>query len=158
ARGTWAARMHENASVQWSDLVRYVRDPSRGLPLHAMFLAILLAVFLAGRRQVHRARSSSDGAPSRLAAFHRPYAAPLLVPLCVLSSPFSIVPQSVRNAAQVLMLLAALRLVRPSLDPRPRLVAYAVIALFAADNVRKTLGGVSMLEQAVLVLEMLVGI
>lgn len=157
ARGTLQARVREVAATRRADIVRYVQDPSRGLPLHATILVVLIGAFFAARRHVRRADTSQADDAMGEPVFDRPSAAALAVTLLFVSAPMSTVPQSLRNLAEVLTLVPVIRLLRPTLDPRLVAPVYAVAILFGIDAMRQTIGGVPVLEQSMLALEMLAG-
>jgi small-conductance mechanosensitive channel len=146
------------ADARWRDVARYVRDPSRGLPLHALALAALTAVFVAARRQVRRPRGPGSGDEPSITVFDRPYSAALIVTLLSVSAPFSAVPQTLRNLSEIVMLVPLLRLAGPAIDPWLLRPAYALAVLFALDSIRQALGGVPVLERALLELEMVAGV
>jgi potassium-dependent mechanosensitive channel len=114
-------------------------------------------VFLAARRQVRESTATGDGEPPAETVFDRPYAAALIVTLLVASGPNSTTPPGVRNLYDALMLVPVIRLTRPVIDPRLVLAVYTLGALFAFDTLRQTVGGVPVLEQAILAVEMLMG-
>ena len=158
ARGDLPERIREIAVVRWNDYIRYVRVPARGMPLHIVIFAMLSAVFCAARRGWRRWSAAGDGESQTIAVFDRPYSAALIVILLVASSPSSAVPSSVRNLFEVLALVPVIRLTRPVIDPRLTFTVYTLGVLFALDSLRQTVGGVPVLEQAVLAVEMLAGI
>lgn len=158
ARDHLPARLQEIVAAHWHDVVRYVRDPSRGMPLHLVIFVALVAVFGAARRQVRRSTAPGDGEPPGVTAFDRPYAAALIVTLLLATGPNSVAPSSVRSLFNVLVLVPVIRLTRPVIDPRLVTAVYTLGVLFALDTVRQAVGGVSVLEQAILAVEMLVGI
>ena len=158
ARATLRSRVRELAATRRDDIIRYVQDPSRGMPLHVAVLVTLLAVFLAARYQNRRADAPSrSAAEADASVFDRPYAAALAVTLLFVSAPISTVPQSLRNLADVLTLIPVIRLLRPALDPRLVAPVYAVAVLFTIDSIRQTIGGVPVLEQSILAFEMIAG-
>jgi hypothetical protein len=166
----WAARSWERAheslwarlraivAVDQADLALYVRDPARGLPLHAFVLLGLTAVFVAARRHARRSPISASGASPVVTVFDRPYSAAFIVTLLLISAPISSVSPGLRNLFEVVMLAPLLRLTRPALDPRLQRPAYVFAILFALDSLRQAIGGVPVLEQALLGLEMVAGI
>ena len=158
AQGMLGARLREIVTARRDEVARYVDDMSRGLPLHVLILAILTAVFVAARRHSRRSRASGDSGEPGITVFDRPYSAALIVTLLFVSSPISSVPQDLRNLAEIVMLVPLLRLTRPAIDPRLVRSAYGVAILFAVDTVRQVIGGVPVLEQALLGLEMVAGI
>ena len=158
ARVALRDRIRELAATRRDDIIRYVRDPSRGMPLHAATLVVLVIVFVAARRQAHRLDASGSGDATAATVFDRPYAAALAVTLIFASAPMSTVPQSLRTLAEVLTLVPVIRLLRPTLDPRLVTPVYTVAVLFTIDSIRQAVGGVPVLEQSILALEMTAGI
>jgi small-conductance mechanosensitive channel len=157
ARGTLRARVRELRTTRRDDLIRYIQDPSRGLPLHVLILVGLVVVLLAARRQVRRSGESEAREALGVLTDH-PYAAAFAVTLLFLSAPISTVPQSLRNLSEVLTLVPVIRLMRSAIDPRLMLLVYSLALLFTVDSVRQVIGGVPALEQTILVLEMVAGI
>jgi len=160
ARGDLPERIRRIAVVRWNNYVQYVRDPSRGMALHIAILAMLSAVFYAARRGRRRWRAVGDDELQTIAVFDRPYAAALIVVLLIASSPMYglPVPFSVRRLCVVLALVPVIRLTRPVIDPRLVSTVYALGVLFALDSLRQAVERVSVLEQAILEVEMLAGI
>ncbi|PYN61035.1 MAG: hypothetical protein DMD90_24630 [Candidatus Rokuibacteriota bacterium] len=158
ARADLPERIRRIAVVRWNDYVQYVRDPSRGMALHIAILAMLSAVFCAARRGRRRWRAVGDDELQTIAVFDRPYAAALIVVLLIASSPMYGVPLSVRRLCVVLALVPVIRLTRPVIDPRLVSTVYALGVLFALDSLRQAVERVSVLEQAILEVEMLAGI
>jgi small-conductance mechanosensitive channel len=151
------ARLGEIVTGRADDVVSYVRDPSRGLPLHVFVLVALTAVFVAARRHSRRVRANGAGDPPAVTVFDRPYSAALIITLLLVSAPISSVPPGLRNVAEIVMLVPLLRLTRPAIDPRLVSLAFAFAVLFALDSIRQAIGGVPVLEQALLGLEMVGG-
>ena len=160
ARADLPEQIRRIAVVRWNDYVQYVRDPSRGMALHIAILAMLSAVFCAARRGRRRWRAVGDDELQTIAVFDRPYAAALIVVLLIASSPMYglPVPFSVRRLCVVLALVPVIRLTRPVIDPRLVSTVYALGVLFALDSLRQAVERVSVLEQAILEVEMLAGI
>jgi potassium efflux system protein len=158
ARGALRDRLRELAVARRADVVRYVTDPSGGLPLHAAVLVALVAVFLAARRQVRQLSASGTDDLAGVAIFDRAPAAALTLTLLFVSGPISAVPQSLRQLSEVLVLVPVIRLIRPAIAPRLVIPAYALALLFAVDSFRQAIAGVPVLEQALLALEMMAGV
>src|SRR5262245_5553828 len=155
AHDSLSAHVRELVATRRDDITRYVKDPSRGMPLHAAMLAALVVVFLAARRQTRLISATPPpGASVEASVFDRPYAAALALTLLFVSAPISMVPQSLRNLGDVLMLVPVIRLLGPALDSRLIVPVYAVAVLFTIDSLRQTIGGVPVLEQSILGLEM----
>src|SRR5262249_43971216 len=147
ARGTVWARIGDVVSVRQADMAEYLRDPSSGMTLHAALAVVLAAMFVVARRGVRRSTASGTTEPLGITAFARPYSAGLAVILFWLSSPFSMVPQSLRNLSAVAMLVPVVRLTWLSIDPRLRLPVGALAVLFAVDGMREAVSGALVLEQ-----------
>ncbi|MGH7345993.1 MAG: mechanosensitive ion channel family protein, partial [Candidatus Rokuibacteriota bacterium] len=154
ARRTVRAGVHELAVTRWDDVVRYVRDPSRGLPLHAAILAVLVVVFVAARRQARQSSASGTSKAARVTIFDRPYAAAMVLTLLLVSGPVLTGPQTLRQLFEVLVLVPTIRLIRPAIEPWLVIPVYALALLFTVDSFRQAIGGVPVLEQAILALEM----
>jgi potassium-dependent mechanosensitive channel len=139
-----------------SDIRAYVGDPAMRMPLHAgVFMAVATLLVMMMRRA---RRDAGDVGGSRVAiVFERPYAAALIFPLLLASSPQLPVPLMLRTSFQVVCLLPVIRLTRPVVDPRLVPGLYALVILYALDTVREAFAGTPLLEQALLVLEMLGG-
>jgi len=159
ARVTVPARVQEIAAAYWGDIVQYVLDPSRTMPLQVVLFVVLAAVFCAARRQVRQSTATApgDGESSTVTVFDRPYSAALTVTLLVAASPHWATPQSRRELLEVLTLVPVIRLTRPAIDPTLGRAVYILAVLFTLDTFRQAVGGVPVLEQAVLAVEMLAG-
>ena len=158
AHDSLSAHVRELVATRRDDIIRYVKDPSRGMPLHAAMLAALVVVFLAARRQTRLiSPTPPPGSSTEAWVFDRPYAAALALTLLFVSAPISAVPQSLRNLGDVLTLVPVIRLLAPALDSRLMVPVYAVAVLFTIDSLRQTIGGVPVLEQSILGLEMVAG-
>jgi potassium-dependent mechanosensitive channel len=158
AAATMRARVHEVVASRAADIGTYLRDPSKGMPLHVGLFALLALILCAARRRAHEWTEIADGASPATAVFDRPYAAALAVTLLFAAAPGSTVPRNVRSMLAVLVLAPVIRLIRPAVDRRLAGVLYALGILFAVDSVRTTFGAVPMLEHIILVVEMLAGI
>jgi small-conductance mechanosensitive channel len=161
---TWAqtgatlrARVREVAAGRWTDVASYLRDPSGGMPLHIGLFVVLAVALPAARRRLRQAAPTGEHASAATAVFDRPYAAALGVTLFVVSSPYLAVPPTVRQLAQVLMLVPVIRLTLPVVDARLRPELYLLAMLFASDTLRQALGGTPALEPTILAVELLAG-
>ena len=142
---------------RWDALVAYGRDASQGWPLHVGSFLVLAGLLHAGRRRVGHWTAAGDEVPSATVVFRYPYAAALMVPLLLVSTPISGVPPTLRQLFEILSLVPAIRLTRPMLDPRVRSWLYALVVLFLLDTARQDFAGVPGVEQALLAGEMLAG-
>jgi small-conductance mechanosensitive channel len=156
AGDAFATRFVESVT-HWTEVTHYFRDPSRGWLLHAAIFVVLAAVFWAARRSIRR-EGAAGHEPREVMAFDRPYAAALAIALLFASSPISAVPPTLRSLFEVLALVPVFRLTLPVLDPRLVPMAYAVAVLFVLDSVRQGFGGVPVIEQVILGVEMLGGL
>src|SRR5882724_706293 len=154
ARAAMPARVRELAVNRRDDVVRYVADPSRGMPLHAAILVVLAVVFFAAGRRIRPSSASGPSEVARVTIADRPYAAALALTLLFVSAPISTVPQSLRQLSDALVLIPVIRLIRPAIDSRLVVPVYGLAVLFTLDSFRQAIGGVPVLEQAILALEM----
>ena len=154
ARGTARGHLRGLAATRWADVAQYVADPSQGMPLHIVLLAVLVAVFVGARRQARQSSASGSSPVAGVSIFDRPYAAALVLGLLLVSAPIFAVPQTVRQLSEVLVLVPVIRLIQPAIDPRLVVPVYGLALLFALDSVRQAIAGVPVLEQAILALEM----
>jgi potassium efflux system protein len=158
ARASLAARVSEIAAGFRTDLVQYVRDPSREIVLEVGLFFLLTILFVAARRVLRR--WTADGGKTSFVAmvFDRPYSASLLAVWFVATRYTSATPPLVKDLLTVLALIPIVRLVQPAMSPRkmPGIIVLAV--LYALDIFRGVFGGTEVVEQVVLVLEGVTGI
>jgi small-conductance mechanosensitive channel len=131
----------------------FLVDPSRGLPVFAaLFLALALAATRARRRKRQWAASGIGVAPT-VNVFEQPFSAALMIVLWAASSPISAAPSRVKDLLLALAFVPVLRLVRRLVDSRMLPMIYVVASLYVVDLLRRALGGVPLVEQALLLLE-----
>ncbi len=157
ARATLPARIRHLTATQWADLSQYVRDSSRGMPLHLAAFAVLTLLLCAARRRIRRWTAAGEEVSSATTVFGRPYAAALMVPLLYLASPYTGVPPTVRHLSNVFGLVPVLRLIRPVTDPRLVSGLYALALLFTLNTIRQAYAGAPGIDQALLSLAVLAG-
>ena len=157
ARTAVPARAREVAAGRWTDVSRYVRDPSSGMPWHVAFLAVVTLLLAAVRRRLREMASAPQGAPAATAVLERPFGAAVVLAFVVVASPGSPVPPTVRGLFGVLALGPVIALTGVAANPRLAPAIYALWALFALDNLRDTVAGTPVLEQAILMLEVVAG-
>jgi potassium-dependent mechanosensitive channel len=150
------ARLHEVASDPWAEIEQYLHDPSSGMPVHLGFFALLSVLFYAMRRQVRR-WTLGEGSPVMTIVSERPYAAALLASLLIASGPSSPAPATIRSLFEALAMAPIIRLIRPTVYQRLVIGLYTLGVLFALDNVRHALAGLTLLDQGMVVLEALAG-
>ncbi len=158
ARTALPSRVRSVAASRWGEIAQYVHDPTVGMPLHVGFLVVAATLFSAARRRIRRGVATGEGESFATTVFERPFAAALLLALLGTSTVLSPAPPTVRQLAEVLMLVPAIRLVQPVVDPRLLSRFYLLGALFAVDTLRQALAGIPLLEQGLLALEMLAGL
>jgi small-conductance mechanosensitive channel len=157
-RSTLLARAGEIASDRWADMLRYVRDPSKGLPVHAGLLVVLVALFNAAGRQVRRWATEGRDLPPSASVFDRPYSSALLVAMGVGASVvFSRAPPTVRELFPILMVVPVLRLVQPVVDSRVVRVFWVLGGLFALDTILQLFGVARSVNHVILLVEIFIG-
>ena len=142
----------------WLNLLKYLQDPSRGMPLHAALFAVLAAVACVIRRQYRRSMPGGAGEASAANVFDRPFSAALMIVLIVATAELSQTPERAKDVFLALTLVPTYRLTRPAIDPRLSRAVFAAVILYLCDLVRQSLGGALLVEQAMLVLESLAAI
>ena len=157
ARTALPEHVRQVAAACWSDILRYVRDPAEGLPLHAGLCLVLALVFGAVRRQIQRWQTAGAATSSALGVFQHPVAAALLVTLLIATSPFARIPFTVREVLDIVGFLPMLLLTQPVVAASVVPGLYALGGLFALDIVLQAFAGVPRLGQVLLVGETLVG-
>ena len=157
-RSVLRGRVRDALASRREALVQYARDPSLGWPLHLGSFLILVSVFCAARRRAPQWAAAGQEGSSAAAAFGRPYAAALIVPIVLASGPTSPIAPTLRQFFEICALVPAIRLARPMLDRRMVPWLNLLALLFLVDVIRQNLAGVPGFEQALLMLEMLAGI
>lgn len=156
-RTAFPARAREAARAGWVNIARYARDPG-GMPLHVGIVALLALIMLLARRRLRQWPTGAEGQSPATAVFDRPYTATVVVALLAVAAPNSPVPLTARSLFEVAGLAAAIRLTRLGVDRPLAPELYVLWALFAVDILRRTLGGVPVVEQGLLAVEMLAGL
>lgn len=136
-----------------ANIREFLVDPSRGLPVFAAFFLALALMTVAARRRKRQWAASGIGVSAAVNVFEQPFSVALMVVLWVASSPASAAPDRVKDLLFALAFVPVIRLVRRMIDPRVLSMLFAVVMLFLADLLRKTLGGVPLVEQMLLFLE-----
>jgi len=139
----------------WLNIMEYLRDPSRGMPLHVMLFAVLTAAACAARHKKRRWTADGICVPSAMEVFDRPYSTALIIALLVATATLSSTPERVKDVLSALTLVPMTRLIRPATDPRLAPGVFAAVGLYLLDLVRQSLGGAPLIEQAILMLESL---
>ena len=157
ARMFLPGRISEIAAAFWADIVQYVRDPSREMPLHAGLFVLLSLVICAARRNMHRWAAGGVDTPSAATVFDRPFVAALFASLYVATRISSPTPFTAKELFTVLALAAMIPLVKPVVSPLLAPGLYAVWGLYTLDVIREVFGGAARVEQVLLLLESLAG-
>lgn len=158
ARTALPARIRSVTASQWGDLIQYAQESSKGMPLLGAAFVVLAVLLCMARGRVRKWTAAGEEVSPSTGVFNRPFAAALMVPLFYISSPYSGIPASLRQLAQVLGLLPVIRVTRPTVDPRVAWGPYTIAVLFLLDAIRQTYAGTLLgPEQALLGLEMLAG-
>ena len=156
ARSTVLQRMQVIARGFRIDIHEYLREPSLGMPLHAVLFLVLMAATCSARRKNRQWKDSGVGVSPVVKVFDHPYSAALIIALLVATAVQSPAPARVKEVFAVLTLVPIIRLVRPVIDPRLVPAIFTAVCLYAVDLFRQTFGGAPPVEQALLLLESLV--
>ena len=141
-----------------TNIRQYVRDPSRGMPLHAVLLLVLTTATCAARRKKRRWKDSGVGVSPVVKVFDHPYSASLILVLLLATAVNSPAPAYVKHIFAALALVPIIKLVHPVIDPRLVPGVFTAVILYAVDLVRQTFGGAPLIEQALLIVESLAAI
>ncbi len=144
------------ASTYRADTMVYLREPSRGLPIHVGIFATVMLMLLAVRRKVLRWVAAGQADASSGLVFDRPFATALMVALLMASGPYSTAPANVKQILELLALAPMIRLIRPMIYPTVVSAIIVLVSLFVLDSVRQALMAVPLLEQWTLTLESIV--
>jgi potassium-dependent mechanosensitive channel len=152
------SRVREIVAGQWADIEQYIRNPSKGMPLH-IGLFILLAILLClMRRQVRRWPDSAEGPSQAITVFDWPYSAALLGTLFVATSPNLPTPPTVRQLFSILELVPMIRLTKPVVNPLIIPGLYLLGGLFTLNTAREAFAGAPLTEQGVILIEIVTAI
>jgi hypothetical protein len=160
--GAWQAllervRRISNAFLQ--DSLDYLRDPSKGMPVHLGLLLVLTLVFWVVRRKSDQWATAGESGSPAIKVFHSPFAAALLLTLNFLTIPFlQAIPISVRELFQILACVPIILLIRPVAGAWALRGLYSLSFFFAMDTVRTAFAEGTPLDQAILLFEALAGI
>lgn len=158
ARTVLPIRLTDLSRGIWLNVKEYLRDPSRGMPLHATLFALLAVAACAARRKKRRWTAIGLGVSAAVKVFDRPFSAALMVVLLVATAVISPTPTRVKNILSALTLVPMIRLVHPVIDPRLIAGVFSAAALYLSDLIRQILGGVLLVGQVLLILESLAAI
>ena len=157
-RGTLLARAGEIAADRWADISQYVRDPTKGMPVHIGLFMVLVVLFNAAGRRIRSWATEGRDLPPAANVFDRPYASALLIPLGFGASlAFSSAPPTVRELFPVLALVPMLRLIELGVNSRVVRVFWALAGLFAVDTILQIYDVAGSVERVILLLEIIGG-
>lgn len=142
----------------WLGVRNYAQDPSYGMPLHVALFLVLTGMSLAARRKRRLWKAAGEDVSPALDVFERPYSAALIIVLLAATAVISPAPAPVKNLLSVLELVPMFRLVRPMIEARFAPPVFTAAIFYAVDFGRQILGGVPLVDQALLVLESLAAI
>jgi small-conductance mechanosensitive channel len=151
-------RIRGTAVVFVESFGHYIRHAPSAWFLQLVIFVVLAILFCAAQRKVARWPTEGKGESPYTAVFDHPYAAAVLIPLLLGSGPLWQASTLVRQAFNALAILPMIRLTRQVIDPKLIPALHALGILFASDTARQTIGGVPLLEQALLLLESSAGI
>ena len=149
--GELPARVRDAVALNVAQLRQFIGAYPARLLLHGLLFIGLVLLAHAARRRA-RGAAAEGGLP---AAFDRPYSGAAAVALVVAHWIYPDRSRVVGDVIGVLLLLSALRIVRPLVGPGGARTLYALVALCFADRVRSELAVVPLADQALLLLEML---
>jgi small-conductance mechanosensitive channel len=152
---TLAGRGSKMADAFRMEALQYIRDPSRGLPIHAVLFVALMLMFCAARRQIRKWKTANEPVSPALEVFENPYAAALVAPLFIATSALSLVPSMVRVLCQILAIVPIILLLRPVITPLLLPAIYMLAALHVFDALRQSLVIVPLIAQVILSMETL---
>ena len=156
ARAADARSVRDMAAEWWAAMVADLRDPLHGLTAYLGVSLVVAGVLRAARRRVARG-AAGEGTSAATAAFDRPFSAAMLIALFGGTTLLSQMAPPVREFLQALLLIPAIRLAQPVMDPLVIRTLSILGGLFALDTVRRALAGAPVLEPGLLSLEMLAG-
>ncbi len=159
--GAWPEgfrRVRDNATGWWEGIILSLRNPAEGLAPTVVFFMVLTVLLRAARRWVRREAAAEEAQSFGAAAFDRPLSAAMFITMYGHWIVYGSFRPVVRDLVGVLLLVPMIRLTTPVVDPRVVPGLFMLGTLFAFDTARRVLAGGSVLEPALLALEMLAGI
>ena len=150
--------MRKVAIDNWTEIVKYGREPRQGSAFFALLFFVLAVVFSAARRQIAIWKKSGATVASAFVVFERPYAAALAITLLIATSPFFHNPSGVHALLSILVVVPMLRLARPGISAPLAFALYALCFLFALDTVRQAFQGMQVIGRMITVGETIAAI
>mgnify|MGYP000291897276 CR=1 FL=1 len=141
-----------------TDIVQFVRDPHKGMPLQAVLLIVLTVVFTAVHRVVKKRSADAVNGAALKGLFERPYAASFFMVWLYATRYASPTPPMVQELFTVLAFIPTLRLLQPVIRAEFMPGLYALGVLFVVDTLRGLLAGALVVEPLLLMVEGLGGL
>lgn len=133
-----------------TDIVQFIRDPHKEMPLQAVLLIVLIGIFTAARRTI-RKRPADDANDATLTGlFERPFAAAFFMVWLFATRYASPTPPMVQELFTVLAFIATLRLLQPVIRAEFMPGLYALGLLYVMDTLRGLLAGALVVEPLLL--------
>jgi potassium-dependent mechanosensitive channel len=152
------ARLAQIAADYRVQVVTYLTDPGKRLPVHLALFVVALTALLAARARLQHWNDQGRDLARIAAVVERPIAAAALLGLMAATSVTSPAPPLVKDLLGALALLPMILIARPFAEPAARPALYTLGLLFALDRVRHAFGGVpAMVDQAAIFVESLAG-
>jgi len=153
ARTATLDRIRELTAGLRSDMLHFLKDPSREMPLQVILFAALITLFSAARRFVRRWTADDEKMAHLAQVFARPYAAALFTVWLFATRFTSPTPPMVKELFTALALIPVLRLVQPAVAPRTMPTLYVLGALYVVDTLRGFFAGAAVVEPLLLMVE-----
>jgi small-conductance mechanosensitive channel len=146
------------ARAMRTDIVQFVRDPHKGMPLQAVLLVLLIGAFFAARRVLKKRPAGDENEAVLIGIFDRPYAAAFFTVWFFATRYGSPTPPMIQELFTVLAFIATLRLLQPVIRAEFMPGIYGLGVLYVVDTLRGVLAGALVVEPLLLILEGLGGI
>jgi len=159
--GAWPQgfrRVRDNAASWWVGITLSLRNPAEGGAPSVVLFLVLAVLLWAARGRVRREAAAEEAPSFGAAVFDRPFSAALFIAVAGHFFVYGAARPVVRDLFQVLLVVPAIRLTTPVVDPRVVPGLFMLGTLFVLDTVRRVLVDGLVFEPALLALEMLAGI
>jgi potassium-dependent mechanosensitive channel len=159
--GAWSEGfrgVRENATGWWLGVALSLRNPAEGIVPTLVLFLVLAPLLWVVRRRARREAVGEEASSLGAAVIDRPFSAALVAAVAGHFFVYGAARPVVRDLAQLLLLVPALRLTTPFVDPRVVPGLFMLGTLFVLDTARRVLADGLVFEPALLALEMLAGI
>ncbi|MGA9578822.1 MAG: mechanosensitive ion channel domain-containing protein [Terrimicrobiaceae bacterium] len=151
-------RVRRISNTLLQDGLEYLRDPSKGMPMHVGLLVLLTLLFRVVRWKSDQWSITGQSGSPASNVFRSPFAAALLVTLAILTIPFlQAIPLSIREMFQVLACVPIILLIRPVAGAWAMRGLYSLSFFFAIDTLRIAFSDGAPIDEAILLFEALAG-